>query len=164
MSDDNHKKKMKAEALWIAGFLVVLAFTAGLNFYITSQKDFSIATKMTGSNSIPNGSIPIVVTGYQWAWSYTYYNSTGKQTFVDNLNITVNQSYTLVVTSIAGAQQFAVIHDLYIPQMGIQIYAVPGQNNTITFTPDKTGTFVIECVEYCGYEHYLMRGYLTVVA
>ncbi len=164
MSEKNHNNKLKAEALWIVGFMVVLAFAAGLNFYITSQSDFSIATKMSGSNQIPKNSTPIIVDGYQWAWSFTYYNASGKQTSVDNLNITVNHTYTFIITSTAGSQSNAVIHDLYIPQFGIQVYAVPGQNNTITFTPVKTGTFVLECVEYCGYEHYLMRGYVTVVA
>ncbi|SIM70287.1 cupredoxin domain-containing protein [Cuniculiplasma divulgatum] len=156
-------KKMKIEALWLIGVLVVLGAAAGLNIYTTGLPAFSIATKETPHTNInPNNHI-IDVTGEQWAWVFTKENATGTHTCTDSLTIHVNTTYTLIVSSSKGSHHFAVIHDLYIAQFDIQIYAVPGQNNTITFTPVHTGVFIFECVEYCGYDHYLMRGYLTVV-
>ncbi|EQD40281.1 cytochrome c oxidase subunit II, partial [mine drainage metagenome] len=111
---------------------------------------------------IPNEKLPgtlIQVTGVQWSWAF---DINGVKS-VDNFTLTVNQTYTMVVDSLPVGAGQPVIHDLLIPQFGIQVYAVPGQNNTITFTPVKTGTYIFECVEYCGYDHYLMRGYFSVV-
>ena len=156
--------KVKIEALWIIGVLVVLAVAAGINIYTTESPNFTIATKETSSSPIPSNTSVVYVEGEQWAWLFTTYNQTGKHTTTDGVTLVVNHTYTFVVTSVKGSHQFAVIHDLYIPQFDVQAYAVPGQNNTITFTPIHTGTFIIECVEYCGYLHYEMRGYLTVVS
>ncbi len=152
-------KKMKIEAMWLVAVLLVLGMGVGLELYSTSMPNFSIAEKETPHTTIPTNTNVIQVTGEQWAWLFT--NSTGVTT-TDAFTVTVNQTYTLVVQSSPGSHQFAVIHDLYFPQFDIQIYAVPGQNNTISFTPIHTGVYVFECVEYCGYDHYLMRGYVTV--
>ncbi len=156
-------KKLKIEAMWIVGVLVVLGVAAGLNIYTTELPSFSIATKEVSHSKLNPNSHIIDVQGEQWAWVFEKQNSTGLHTCTDSLTIHVNTTYTLIVSSTKGSHQFAVIHDLYIAQFDIQIYAVPGQNNTVSFTPDHTGKFVFECVEYCGYDHYLMRGYLTVV-
>lgn len=154
-------KKVKLEAMWLVAVLLVLGIGAGLELYSTSLPNFSVAEKDTSHTKFPANTNVINVTGEQWAWLFT--NSTG-QTTTDTFTITVNTTYTLVVQSEKGSHEFAVIHDLYFPQFGIQVYAVPGQTNSITFTPTHTGTYVFECVEYCGYDHYLMRGYVKVVA
>lgn len=155
--------KQKIEAMWIIAVIAVLIGAAALDLMSVDNSSFSISQKLTNTSGIPENSTVIKVDGYQWAWEFTYTNANGTTvTQTDALNLTVGHTYTLVVTSIPGSHQFAVIHDLYIPQFDIQIYAVPGQNNTITFTPTKAGTFVMECVEYCGYDHYLMRGYVYV--
>ncbi|MEM3643146.1 MAG: hypothetical protein QXU70_04635 [Thermoplasmatales archaeon] len=70
--------------------------------------------------------------------------------------MTVNTTYTLIVTS------KDVIHDLYIPQFGVQVYAVYGHPNQVTIEPKQVGTFIMECVEYCGEYHYEMRGTVVV--
>ncbi len=154
-------KKLKIETMWIVGVLLVLGMAAGLNIYSTTLPGFSVATNINSNSNLNASSNIIHATGEQWAWLFT--NNTGLTT-TDTFYLTVNTTYTLIVDSCKGSHQFAVIHDLAIPQFGIQIYAVPGQNNSITFTPLHTGTFIFECVEYCGYDHYLMRGYVHVVA
>jgi Heme/copper-type cytochrome/quinol oxidases, subunit 2 len=68
-----------------------------------------------------------------------------------------NVTYTLIVTS------KDVIHDLYIPQFGVQVYAVYGHTNEVSFTPLVPGTYIMECVEYCGEYHYEMRGQVVVL-
>jgi heme/copper-type cytochrome/quinol oxidase subunit 2 len=150
-------QKYKIEIIWIVAVLAILFASMGINFYVTGMKSFSVATKETPGEKTP-GTL-IQATGVQWSWSFEI---NGVKT-VDNFTLTVNQTYTMVITSLPVGTGQAVIHDLLIPEFGIQVYAVPGQNNTITFTPDKTGTFIFECVEYCGYDHYKMRGYFTVV-
>ncbi len=146
------KSKTKIEAIFMAIVIAILAFFAAQQAYVTSHEiPTAVATRYTGNQS---GAIPIQVDGAQWSWTFTYQNGSRS---VDNLTLKANTTYQLVVTS------SDVIHDLYIGHFGAQVYAVPGRTNTLTFTtPSSPGTYFFECVEYCGQDHYLMRGTLTV--
>lgn len=148
----NHKTKM--ELLWIVAVLVILVGSALMNIVWIEANQNNIAQETGGLTGNLSSDQVIHVQGRQWSWTFT--NSTGVPT-VNNFTVKSNQTVVLLVSS------GDVIHDLLIPQMGIQIYAVPGQNNTIQFTPDRAGTFFFECAEYCGEFHYQMRGMMTVV-
>ncbi|MCL4307606.1 MAG: hypothetical protein M1138_01575 [Candidatus Thermoplasmatota archaeon] len=145
--------KGKIETVFMAMVIVVLAVFAVANYAAIMQTKGSIAQD---ASPVTNASGEVIhVIGHQWAWTFIYPNGTQAE---NNLVVTVNTRITLIVNS------SDVIHDLYIPQMDIQSYAVPGQNNTVSFTPTSTGQFFFECVEYCGEFHYEMRGYLTVIS
>lgn len=150
----NHKVKM--ELLWIIAVIIILSGSAVFNFLWIEDYQSNVAqeTGSTPLNSTADGVQVIHVIGRQWSW--TFINSTGIPT-VNAFTVQANSTVELQVSS------GDVIHDLLIPRMGIQVYAVPGQNNTIRFTPLSTGTYFFECVEYCGEFHYEMRGNMTVV-
>ena len=141
--------KTKAEVVWIVAVLTILVWAAISNAAYLHDNSSSIANPVGGN---PQG-VVINVTGYQWAWTFTYSNGTSS---IDNLSLKAGTTYTLVITS------KDVIHDLYIPEFGVNVYAVAGHTNQITFTPTKIGTYIFECVEYCGEYHYEMRGTVTV--
>jgi heme/copper-type cytochrome/quinol oxidase subunit 2 len=143
------KNKLLVEIIWIVAVIAILSWAAVSNASYLETNQNAIANP---ANSDPVG-IVINVTGYQWAWAFEYPNGT---ITTDKLVLEVNQTYTLVITS------KDVIHDLYIPQFGVQSYAVPGHPNQVTIEPKKTGTFLFECVEYCGEYHYEMRGTVVV--
>lgn len=145
-------KKTKVEAIFMLMVLVVLGVFAAQQAYVSAHEiPNSIATEYKGNVS---GAIQIQVVGAQWSWTFIYPNGTKS---VDQLTLQPNTTYQLVVTS------QDVIHDLYLGHIGAQVYAVPGQTNTLTFTtPDHSGQYFFECVEYCGADHYLMRGMMTV--
>lgn len=147
----NHKVKM--EVLWVVAVVIILGGAAAANLMWIEGAQNSISQQGNGTANASSAQI-IHVDGRQWSWTFT--NASGVST-VNGFTVQANKTVELVVTS------GDVIHDLLIPQMGIQIYAVPGQNNTIQFTPDHAGTFFFECVEYCGEYHYEMRGNMTVV-
>ncbi len=141
--------KTKAEVIWIVAVIAILAWAAVANASYLQSNSSSIANPTGGD---PPGTV-INVTGYQWAWTFHYANgtqSTGK------LILSVGTTYTLVVYS------KDVIHDFYIPEFGVNVYAVYGHPNEVTFTPTKAGTYIFECVEYCGEYHYEMRGTVVV--
>lgn len=50
------------------------------------------------------------------------------------------------------------------PDFGVRADIVPGQVSRVSFTPDKTGTFVFLCDVFCGDGHESMSGKLHVVA
>lgn len=147
--------KLKKELMWAIAVVVVLVGSATVNYVYVVGHEYDIA-RPANSPIPPNSTVIQVIGGAQWSWTFVYPNGTKS---VDALTLQVNHTYTLMVSS------QDVIHDLLIPQMGVQVYAVPGHNNTVSFEPTKVGTYYFECVEYCGGEdHYLMRGFLTVVS
>jgi cytochrome c oxidase subunit 2 len=145
--------KQKLEIYFMIAVLVILVGSAVANYGTINEISESISHDPTSTN-VTGGTV-IHVIGHQWAWTFVYENNTST---VNAFTVTVNERVTLLVNSTD------VIHDLYIPQMDVQSYAVPGQTNEIQFTPTQTGTFFFECVEYCGEYHYEMRGYMTVVS
>lgn len=147
-------QKMKMELLWVIAVLIILVGSAVANIAWVEGYQHNVSQEVNGTVANSSSVQIIHVQGRQWSWTFT--NSSGVPT-VNAFTVSSNKTVELVVTS------GDVIHDLLIPQMGIQIYAVPGQNNTIQFTPDHTGLFFFECVEYCGEYHYEMRGNMTVV-
>ncbi len=148
------KQKTKIEALFMVIVIAILAFFAAQQAYISAYEiPNSIATQSSNNNTATNATV-IDVSGSQWSWAFTYPNGTKS---VNNLTLQPGTTYKLVVTSTD------VIHDLYIGHFGVQVYAVPGRSNSVTFTtPNSPGTYFFECVEYCGELHYQMRGTMTV--
>ena len=143
-------KKVKYELIWLVAVIAILAISALANYNYTLSASKNIAQPYNGD---PSG-VVINVTGYQWGWQFEYPNGT---ITTDKLILMANVTYTLIVTS------KDVIHDLYIPQFGVQVYAVYGHTNEVTFTPLVPGTYIMECVEYCGEYHYEMRGQVVVL-
>ena len=54
-------------------------------------------------------------------------------------------------------QSADIIHSFWIPRLGGKRDVVPGQINSITYTPDEIGEFFGQCVEFCGDSHANMR-------
>jgi cytochrome c oxidase subunit 2 len=50
-----------------------------------------------------------------------------------------------------------VIHSFWVPKMGGKMDAVPTRNNHMWYTPNQTGEFMGQCVEFCGTQHANMR-------
>jgi cytochrome c oxidase subunit 2 len=57
-----------------------------------------------------------------------------------------------------------VIHCFSIKPMRVTQDAIPGMSIPAWFTPEKVGTFQINCAQLCGVSHYGMRGTLKVVS
>lgn len=144
--------KRQIEYLYAAVVLIVLAAAAVVNLGYVVGHTANIP-QPENNQAIPANSTVIQVLGYQWAWQFKYANNT---TSTDVLYVTAGHEYTLQVRS------KDVIHDLLIPALGVQVYAVPDHPNQVSFEPEKPGKYIFECVEYCGEDHYLMRGYMVV--
>lgn len=56
-----------------------------------------------------------------------------------------------------------VAHGVHFHELGISVNAGKGQSSEVTFTPDKTGTFVGHCSVFCGAGHGSMTLTLHVV-
>jgi cytochrome c oxidase subunit 2 len=99
---------------------------------------------------VRNGPPPaqtIQVTGVQWAWSFKYPN--GKTSF-STLTIPAGQVVRLQVTS------KDVLHSFWVPRLGGQIYAKPGFQNSGWIEASQPGTYLGQCNELCGKDHWAM--------
>lgn len=123
----------------LAAFLVL--FVWGASIYIWLYKS-------------PVGDLEIFVVGKQWMWKIEY---PGGQREIDALHVPVNKTVRLVLAS------QDVIHSFFIPAFRIKHDVVPGTYETMWFKATKTGTYQIECSEFCGTEHAKMRGAVTVM-
>ncbi len=116
-----------------------------------------------------NPDMTVKVTGHQWYWEYTYPDQ-GNVKFdsymiqdadlqpgqlrhlsVDNpLVVPAGKNIRILTTS------GDVIHSWFIPSLGVQRYAIPGQVIETWFRADRPGIYYGECNQICGNNHSVM--------
>jgi len=107
--------------------------------------------------------IRIEVDAHQWAWAARYagpdgkFNSDDDALTLDDLRVPVGAPILLELTSTD------VIHDFYLPNFRLKQDVIPGRITRVMFTAVETGEFEIACSQYCGLNHYKMRGWLKVL-
>jgi cytochrome c oxidase subunit 2 len=102
----------------------------------------------------PNATQHVRVIGHQWWWEFQY-PDLGVAT-ANELHLPVGQTVRFDLTSAD------VIHSFWIPRMGGKMDVVPTRTNLLWFTPEQTGEFFGQCVEFCGIQHANMRMRLIV--
>jgi len=102
----------------------------------------------------PPGDEELYVTGKQWMWKVEH---PGGQREIDAIHVPVNKTVRVVLAS------EDVIHSFFIPEFRIKHDVVPGTLETIWFKANKTGTFKLECSQFCGLQHATMRGDVIVM-
>jgi cytochrome c oxidase subunit 2 len=55
-----------------------------------------------------------------------------------------------------------VVHSFFVPNFSVKLDAVPGITTTLRITPNRLGTYPVECTELCGAGHSLMRSTVIV--
>ena len=56
-----------------------------------------------------------------------------------------------------------VIHNFSVPDFRVKMDVVPGHYNIMWFRPTKPGKYHFFCSQYCGTNHALMGGWVTVM-
>lgn len=107
-----------------------------------------------GTYRVPEGADRYYVVGKQWMWKYQH--PAGNRE-INDLHVPRGRPIELVITS------EDVIHSFYVPAFRVKRDAVPGRYSTAWFEATKAGTYDIFCAEYCGAEHSLMIGKITVM-
>ena len=134
------------------------------------------------------GSVPVEVTGMQFAWYFRYPGPDGKfgttnPKLIDpsagnesaiGLDPSDPASKDDVVTGTMYVpvgrevdlheRAIDVIHSFFVPSMRFKQDAVPGLEIHMHFTPTEIGEYEIACAELCGLGHYKMHGMLHVVS
>jgi cytochrome c oxidase subunit 2 len=107
--------------------------------------------------------VRIQVMPQQWAWNFKYAGSDNQFGTADDIN--TNNSMWVPKGRPVLVQMKAkdVIHGLFIPNIRMQVDALPGHITRLWFEATKTGDFEIACAHMCGTAHYKMKAFLRVV-
>jgi cytochrome c oxidase subunit 2 len=104
---------------------------------------------------VPAGAITIDAIGRQWMWKFQH---PGGQAEINDLHVPVGQNIRINMIS------QDVIHALYIPALRIQMDALPDRYTHLWFKADRTGEYHLFCSEFCGTDHSVMAGILTIMS
>jgi cytochrome c oxidase subunit 2 len=134
------------------------------------------------------GSVPVEVTGMQFAWYFRYPGPDGKygrteaklmdpsagndaaigldttdpaakdDIVTGTMYLPVNREVDITLRAVD------VIHSFFVPSLRFKQDAVPGLAIHMHFTPTEVGEYEIPCAELCGLGHYKMHGMLHVVS
>ena len=102
----------------------------------------------------PLDTLDIYVVGKQWMWRIQ--QPTGLRE-INELHVPVGRNVKLILAS------EDVIHDFSVPAFRVKMDVVPGHYNTMWFRPTKPGRYHFYCSQYCGTNHALMVGWVTVM-
>src|ERR1700737_655727 len=102
----------------------------------------------------PMDTLDIYVIGKQWMWKVQ--QPTGLRE-INELHVPVGRNVKLILAS------EDVIHDFSVPAFRVKMDVVPGHYNTMWFRPTKAGRYHFFCSQYCGTNHALMGGWVTVM-
>jgi len=108
----------------------------------------------------PGAAATVDVSAYRWGWTFAY--AGGPR--VDGTNIAPPQLVLpLGETTRLRLTSRDVTHSFWVPDFLFKKDAIPGQVNTFDLRPDKLGTFVGRCAQFCGLNHALMSFSVRVV-
>ena len=101
----------------------------------------------------PQNTLDIYVVGKQWMWKLQQPNGRKE---INELHVPVNRDIKLIM----GSED--VIHNFYVPAFRVKMDVVPGRYNTLWFRPTRVGKYHFFCSQYCGTNHAIMGGWVTV--
>ena len=113
------------------------------------------AIVLSRNDAEATNTLHIDVTARQFAFTFSYPDANNATSPV--LRLPEGRSIELDMRSLD------VIHSLFVPQFGQKEDIVPGLVTHLHITPDRLGTFPLECTELCGLGHSLMRSEAIVM-
>jgi cytochrome c oxidase subunit 2 len=135
---------MWAEAVWIGVPLVIsmviFVWAAKLYFFMVRP---------------PADAMEINVVAKQWMWKFQHPQGNRE---IDNLHVPAGRPVKLRMIS------QDVIHSFFVPAFRTKQDVIPGRYTTTWFEATQLGEFHLFCAEYCGTNHSLMKGRVTVMA
>jgi cytochrome c oxidase subunit II len=97
--------------------------------------------------------VDVTAQRFFWQFSYPAYNITSYE-----LHVPVNQRLHLMMHSTD------VIHSFWVQEWGPKQDIVPGMTTEVRYTPNKTGQYMVQCSQLCGYGHTYMTAPAVVTS
>jgi cytochrome c oxidase subunit 2 len=132
------------EITWTAIPFVLVTAIAIVSAIVLSRNDAQAENTLR---------INVVAQQFEFAFSYPDANNVTSPV----LRLPEGRSVELYMRSLD------VIHSVFVPQFSQKEDLVPGLVTQLHITPDRVGTFPLECTELCGLGHSLMRSQAIVM-
>ncbi len=134
---------VKLEVAWI-GIPVLLMLClfvwAGVLFFKLTQPPADART--------------VYVVAKQWMWKFQH--PEGPQE-INVLHVPIGAPIKLVLRS------QDVVHSFFVPAFRVKQDVLPNRYTATWFRATQTGTFRLECSQFCGTDHSAMKGYVIVM-
>lgn len=121
--------------------IFIIFFAWGANIYVAEAKP-------------PKDSLEIYVVAKQWMWKLQHENGVRE---INTLHLPMDRDVRLTMIS------QDVIHSFWVPEFRVKADVLPGRYTTIWFRANHTGTFHLNCSEFCGTLHSAMVGKVIVM-
>lgn len=151
----------------IETFFTVVPVILVLGFFaFTAQEQTSIEARDPDPDNV------VEVIGKRWAWDFNYLEEnvhfSGVQVQTDDAGSAVPETMPKLYLPVDQTTEIRletrdVIHSFWVVEFLYKKDMIPGQTNYMTFTPEKTGTFMGKCAELCGEYHSMMLFEVEVV-
>jgi len=110
----------------------------------------------------PKDAVVIKVLAEQWLWHFKYPGPDG--VFGTSDDITVDNAFHIPLGQPVRFELTSqdVIHGFYLPDFRVHQDAVPGLTSLVWLQATQLGAYDVRCTQFCGTNHYQMRGQITV--
>ncbi len=134
---------MPLETAWmvIPFLLAMVMFGWGASIFIDMRRP-------------PQETLDIYVIAKQWMWKLQ--QPDGRRE-INELHVPAGRNVRLIMAS------EDVIHDFFVPAFRVKMDVVPGRYTTMWFRPTRPGRYHFFCSQYCGTNHAIMGGWVTVM-
>jgi cytochrome c oxidase subunit II len=122
---------------------------------------YTYRAEATVESIAPRPGVTIGVSGFRWGWTFAYTGGptvTGTAVDPPELVLPLDETARIQLTSAD------VTHSFWVPDFVFKRDAIPGLTTTFDLRPDKLGTFVGRCAQFCGLDHALMSFSVRVVS
>jgi cytochrome c oxidase subunit 2 len=123
-------------------------------FLVTARYIYGIERRPASANALE-----VTIVGHQWWWEIRY-PTLGIVT-ANELHVPVSDAASSTSTYVT-LESADVIHSFWIPQLAGKMDVIPNKTNRIWIDPQRPGTYVGQCAEYCGLQHAGMLLTVTV--
>lgn len=120
----------------------------------------TLAAEIPVDGVMGNPNARIAVNAFRWSWQFTYpggLSRAGTPLAPPTLYLPVGRSTEIDLTS------SDVTHSFWVPAFLFKRDAIPGMRNVFDLTPNRKGTYLGRCAQFCGIDHSLMSFVVKVV-
>ncbi len=107
--------------------------------------------------------VKIQIMPQQWAWNFKYPGADGVFGTPDDIYTVNDMRIPKDKAILVQLKSRDVIHGFFIPNIRMQIDALPGAVTKMWFDAKDLGDYEIACVHHCGTAHYKMKAFLKVL-
>ncbi len=132
------------EVIWTAIPTAIVGFLFLLSWQTLNKVDAAVPTD-----------VHIRAVAARFQWSFDYLDAQGNTLFSQALPIGDDGGMFVPVGEpvLVSLRSVDVNHAFYVPKFLFKRDAIPGRENTFSFTVDEAGTYRGQCAELCGPSH-----------